>query len=268
MDSNRICDFWPTVTYQRRALREVAGFLGPTKAVLVTPGSMVAAEVGRLADDVDSVRDALGELTAALNDLDRGSSPPETLLGVDGCHLGKAAPLQTVVHLSGSGTAATTANTTVKLYPAGGEADTLAGWRIVRAMGRVPDELTQTRCVQTAAGRVLVLVCHDACLFSARSLSKVTDPVRVMIREHFDQAAAATGANRPAFTLIATHWWGASARSGTIFKDAARRIADETGSTVVTTTCAPRESLEDVAGWSKTQGERADEVVTLVVEDG
>jgi hypothetical protein len=114
---------------------------------------------------------------------------------------------------------------------------------------------------------VLVLLCHDAGLFSARSQSKVTDPLRLVIRDHFHQAAQATGAKRPAFTLLATHWWAASARSGTMFKDVARRIADQTGSTVVTTTCASRESLDDVASRSRTRGEHAGDVVTLIVED-
>ncbi len=267
MDAGRTDYWWPNLTYQRSVLRQVAEFIGPARAVLFTPGGMVTAEVGPLADDMESLRHALDELTATLNVLDLGASPPETLLGVDGCHPGVATPVQTVLHLNGSGTAAAAADASVKLYPAGGEAKSLAGWRIVRATGGVPDDLSQARCVQTATGPVLVLVCHDACLLSGRSQSRATDPLRLMIRDHFRQVAQATGAKRPAFTLLATHWWAASARSGTIFKDAARRIADQTGSTVVTTTCAPRESLDDVARWSRTRGERAGEVVTLVVED-
>lgn len=267
MDSGRTDYWWPNVTYQRFALRQVSEFIAPTKAVLFTPGGMVTTEVNPLADDVESLQHALDGLAATVNVLDRGTSPPETLLGMDGCRPGVATPLQTVLHLSTSGAAATAADATVKLYPAGGEAESLAGWRIVRATGGVPDELAQARCVQTAAGPVLVLVCHDACLFSARSQSKVTDPLRLVIRDHLYQVAQATGAKKPAYTLLATHWWAASARSGTMFKDAARRIADETCSTVVTTTCAPRESLDDVASRSRTRGERADEVVTLVVED-
>jgi hypothetical protein len=138
MDTGRTDYWWPNVTYQRFALRQVSEFIGPTKAVLFTPGGTVTTEVGLLADDVESLRDALDELAATLNVLDRGASPPETLLGVDGCRPSVATPLQTVLHLNGSGMAATTGNATVKLYPAGGEAKSLAGWRIVRATGAYP----------------------------------------------------------------------------------------------------------------------------------
>jgi hypothetical protein len=267
VDSSRSDYLWPNATYQKRALREIAEFLGKTQAVLFTPGGMVATEVSPLSDDLESLRAGLDEMSNALEGLERGALPLETLLGVDGCIPGKATPLQTVVHLRGSGASATTSNTTVKLYPAGGEAPFLAGWRIVRATGSVPEELTQARCLLTSAGPVLVLVCHDACLFSARSWAKLKKPLGAPVRDHLYAVATAAGERRPAFTLIASHWRSESAKSGTVFKDAAKRIADRTRSTVVTTTFAPKASLENAAMHSPTEGQRADQVVTLLVEN-
>jgi hypothetical protein len=65
--------------------------------------------------------------------------------------------------------------------------------------------------------------------------------------------------------LVATHWLGAE--SGPTFGDAARYLAEETGATVVTTTCSPRWELEHVATRFPVVGPDAEKVVTLLVED-
>jgi hypothetical protein len=139
----------------------------------------------------------------------------------------------------------------------------LVGWLLASSQGDVPAELTPARRIQTAAGLFLVLVCNDACLFSARSRARLEDATALAIRDHLDETAS--GEPRPAFALLATHHQ--ANRSGGIFKNAASRLAEETGATAVTTMFAPSDALEDIAWRFPTRGERAGEVVTLLVQD-
>jgi hypothetical protein len=151
----------------------------------------------------------------------------------------------------------------VKLYPAGGERDTLLGWVLCRAAGGLSPDLSGVRRVATRAGVVLVLVCHEAALFSGRSRAVLKDELGLLLRRHFLEQARLQPAAR--YALLATHWLGA--RSGPTFRDAARYLAEEVGLTAVITTFAPRADLEGVARRSPVQGPRAERVATLLVED-
>jgi hypothetical protein len=253
---------WPNVTYQRNILRDVAAFVGHTRAVVVTPAGMITGVTPWLEGDAASVAAGLRAAGETLGRVDLGPLP-ELLLGLDACVPNEATPFQSVVHLAGASRRATAANTTLKLYPNDGESAWLVGWLLASAQGGVPAELAAARRVQTAAGLFLVLVCHDACLFSARSRARLEDVTGLAVREHFDQAA--TAQPRPDFVLLATHHQG-TVRSGGIFKNVAALLAEETGA-AVTTTFAPATALEEIAWRFPTRGRRADEVVTVLVED-
>jgi len=110
---------------------------------------------------------------------------------------------------------------------------------------------------------VLVLVCHEAVIFSGRSRAVLKDQLGLRIRQHFMEQAEIEP--RPRYVLMATHWLGAG--SGPTFLDAARYIADEMDATVITTAFAPREELEDVAHRFPVQVPEADKVATLLLED-
>jgi hypothetical protein len=158
------------------------------------------------------------------------------LVGIDGAVCNQSIHFQAVVHLTGQ-PVASLANTTLKIYPAGKlEQKTLIGWRICQELAEVPAELAQTRRVQTAAGTILVLVCNDAAIFSARSISNLKDELALQIREHFLDEA--TREPRPAYILIATHWNGINPETGRwvgeSFRTAAKYLSEQSGATVVT----------------------------------
>lgn len=255
---------WANASYQRHVIRDVAAFVGPTRAVVLTPAGMVTGTTPWLDGEADSLAAGLRTASDTLGRVDLGPSPPELLLGVDACVPGEATPWQSVVHLAGAARQATAANASVKLYPAGDEAAWLVGWLLASAQGGVPPELAVTRRVPTAAGLFLVLVCNDACLFSGRSRATLEDATGLAVRDHLDQAASAEP--RPDFALLATHHQE-TVRSGGVFKNAAARLVEETGVTAVTTTFAPAALLEEVAWAFSVRGRRRDEVVTLLVED-
>ncbi len=224
---------------------------------------MISTAARELTPDADGLAASLAAINVTLSRLNFPAAPPETLLGFDVCLPCQAVPLQTVVHVPAHRPTVTADNTTVKLYPIGEETETLIGWRMAQAARAVPAELAPARLIRTRAGSVLALVCHDACLFSARSRARLSGRVSIRIREHFEEAAA-TG---PDFTLIANHWQRPP-RSGVTFKNAARVLAEEWKTTAVTTLFAARELLEEAARRFPVLGPRKDEVVTLVVEDG
>jgi hypothetical protein len=250
--------------YQRHVLRDVANFIGPSSAIVATPAGMVTTRIGWADETRTPVEAGLQAVNNVLSELDFGPNPSELLLGVDGCVPDQATPLQTVVHLGGILRRATTGNTTVKLYPMGGENRFLLGWEATLAAAYVPEALAQARRVVTANGWFVVLVCNDACLFSNRSRKNLENPISIRIREHFLEAA--TALPRPAFILLATHHQ-AGPRSGSAFKNAASNLAEETGATVLTTMFTRQGELEMMADYFPIRGGRADEVVTLLVED-
>ncbi|HEV3443201.1 MAG TPA: hypothetical protein VG099_01095 [Gemmataceae bacterium] len=133
-----------------------------------------------------------------------------------------------------------------------------------------PDELAATRRVQTAVGTVLVLVCNDAALFSARSQANLRGGPGLAIRQHFLEQAQAEP--RPAYILLATHWQGTNPDmggwSGEAFRQAREYLADKTGATVVITLRAPGKELETAATRFGVLGPRQDKVATLLVRDG
>jgi hypothetical protein len=205
-------------------------------------------------------------MEAALTDVDLGTH--EMLVGVDGCLRGRATHLQTVMHLQGE-PHPSLAKTTVKLYPTKEERATLAGWRLCEAQSQIPNELTLSRRVRTAAGTVLVLVCNDATIFLGRSRSNIKSDLRLAIRRHFMEQALAEP--RPEYVLIATHWHGTNPKTGRWWGDTFRQAADYltslTGATVVTTMRAPLRELSTAAHRFGVIGQRADKVATLLVQD-
>ena len=113
-----------------------------------------------------SLLSGLVDLESVLSRVDLGHM--EMLVGVDGCVAGQTTHLQTVIHLRAR-PEVSLRNTTTKLYPAGDESESLIGWHICWSEDRVPNELATARRVQTSVGTILVLVCNDAAIFSARS---------------------------------------------------------------------------------------------------
>lgn len=263
VDSSRWGTHFSNAVYQRNVIRDVAAFIGPTQALLVTPAGMVTTIAPYLNGSLASIMVGLRAADEALSGLDLGLSP-EILLGLDCCVPGEATPLQSVVYLAREPRMATTVNTTIKLYPNNGESATLAGWLLTEAIGEVPVELTQARRIRTTAGMVLTLVCHDACLFSSRSRANLRDQTGLRIRAHFEEAAVAEPI--PKFALLATHIQE-STRSGGIFKNAAAALVENAGLTAVTTMFTPKDMLEEMARSFPPLGDRADKVVTVLVED-
>ena len=264
VDEDRWSPHWANEVYQRAAMRDIAGFIDTTTAVVTTPAGMITTTVGWLAGSLAGVSVGRDAAAGALARLDFGPSVPETLIGVDGCVPGEATPLQCVLHVKHSGAILDERNTTMKLYPNNGESRSLVGWLAACDSDSVPPELTCARRIRTSAGDFLVLVCHDACLFSARSRANVADRIRLQIRKHFDQEA-----NRSPpldFVLIATHHQE-SRSSGGVFKNAAKTLAKETGATVITTMFCPSAGMATIAEHFPVQGERAGDIVTLLVAD-
>jgi hypothetical protein len=259
-DQRGDCDAWANDVYQRHFLREVQEFIGPTNAVLVTDAGSIKAYIPSLPATIDGLRSGLTALGTTLSRIDIGQM--EMLLGVDGCIGGQATHLKTVVHLRGQ-REVSLQNTTIKLYPTGDESESLIGWHLCHAQGRVPDELAEARRVQTSVGTILVLVCNDAAIFSARSLSNLRDPLKLLIRRHFlDQAS---NEPKPAYILLATHW--NSSRTGEAFRQAARYLDEKTGATVIATMRTTRDDLESAARRFAIIGPQAEKVATLLVTD-
>jgi hypothetical protein len=149
----------------------------------------------------------------------------------------------------------------VKLHPANGiENSGLLGWVVCRVLGSIPPEFEQSRRVLTRAGDFLVLVCHEAVIFTGRS--RLKDPTKLLVRNYLRGQAIA--GPRPDFTLIATHCL--TRRSGPAFKDAASKLADLTRGTIVTTMFAPRGELDLVAQKFPVVGPQASRVATLFIE--
>ncbi len=118
---------WPNATYQQTVLRDVTRFLGPTKAVVVTPaGTITAASdwpnytVASLRTGVDIVQCIVGELEHA--------GEVEILLGVDLCIPGEATPFQSVIRCGRK----LPGPIAVKLHPTSHEFDSLLGGFLCR----------------------------------------------------------------------------------------------------------------------------------------
>ena len=191
----------------------------------------------------------------------------EMLVGIDGCIRDQSTHLQTVVHLQGK-PHVSLENTTIKLYPTSSESSSLAGWRNCNQMGRVPDELAQSRRVQTTAGQIMILVCNDATVFKGYDRRPIKDHNRLLVRQYLLNQAVSKPS--PKYVLIATHWQGRS-KTGSLtnnsFRKAAEFLADETGATVVTTLRTPKCDLVPVAHHFRVIGPQKDKVATLLVSD-
>jgi hypothetical protein len=258
---------WANDVWQRRFLREVSDFIGATDAVVVSYAGTLTAYIAPLNPTLDSLNSGLLEMQQALNGAELG--PHEMLVGIDGAECNHATHFQAVVHLTGQ-PVVSRANTTLKIYPAGKvENRTLFGWRLCQQLAEIPAELAQTRRVETAAGTVLVLVCNDAAIFSARSMSNLKDEIGLQVREHF--LAEAMREPRPSYILIATHWNGMNQKTrrwgGESFRTSAKYLNEQSGATVVTTMRAPRHQLEAAARRFEPIGLLASRVATVLVED-
>jgi hypothetical protein len=251
---------WANEVYNRRLVREIKEFVGPTKAVLVTPAGIIATSMDWITPDRNSLAPAVGVVQRCLDELDLGDSATEILLGVDGCLPGVALPLQTVVHL-GAERSASLSNTAIKVYPS--ENGYLLGWLLCEDAGEMLPDLFQGHIAQTSAGTILVLVCHELVLFSGRSESNLSNGLGLAIRERYRKAA--TTDPRPRYIVVPTHWQ--DARTGGSFINAASELAAESEATVVMTMRAPRASLATVANRFAVQGPNAPRVITLLVED-
>lgn len=259
VDDSRWSQNWPNHVYQRNVVRELLSFLHPSRGVVVSPAGMVTVPIPDQQRSA-AVGPAVADLRERLSALVSGTTG-EALLGVDGCLVGVATPLQTMFHLCDGVPASHPA---VKLYPSpGGEGGSLLGWAACCHAAGVPDDLARGRRICTRVGDVLALVCFDAGVFSGRSRTLTKDPVRLAVRNHFVRQA---GGDTPVdYILIATHHQ--SGASGKSFQNAAGHLAESTGATVVTTMFAPRDEIGSMATRFRVLGPKADRVVTLLVED-
>lgn len=248
--------------YNQRLLRDVAEFIGPTGAMLVTPAGLVTTCVNQFGPTLSGVTSAIGQLQSCVNRLDRGAHPPPVLLGVDGCVRGQSTPLQTVVNLAEAIRLELT-NTAVKMYPAGEEVGSLLGWLVIQELGCVPPELLQGHCVQMPGFSLFVLVCHEAILFSGRSAGALRDELGIALRQCYREVLASEP--KPKYIAVPTHWL--DPKSSPTFLDAMNKLADETGSTVVMTTRTPRSDLEATSHRFCVRGPNVARVATLLVED-
>jgi hypothetical protein len=155
----------------------------------------------------------------------------------------------------------TLANTAIKVYDV--ERDNLFGWGICQESNCFASDLFEGHIAQTSIGMVLVMVCHEAVLFSGRSESNLSNTLGLAIRERFRQAATTSPA--PRYIAIPTHWQ--DERSSGTFINAASNLAEESGATVVMAMRAPKASLVTVAHRFAVQGPKSESVVTLLVED-
>ena len=265
-DQRGHCGPWANNNYQRHFLFEVQEFIGSTNAVLVTDAGSIKAYIQPLSPTVDSLNSGLTALEDALSRIELGRM--EMLLGADGCVPGQTTHLQTVIHLQGQPEVSLT-NTTVKVYPTNHEASFLVGWRVCKALGRVPDELALARRVQTAAGTIMVLVCNDAILLKGSSRRELTDNLKIEIRQHLQNQALAEPL--PNYIVLATHWQGTNPKtgrwSGEAFRQAANYLTKEAGATVVTTMRTPRQEFALAADRFRIVGPRSENVATLLVSN-
>lgn len=259
VDENRGCTHWPNHVYQQNVMRDVQAFLGPTRAVVMTPAGMITTDISTADEPPLTMEAAMAGLRADLGLSHSIPSGLEVLLGADGCVPGLSTPLQTVLHCNGS----TEQHAIMKLYPTGEEAVTLLGWKACQNEGGVANHLAQCRRISTGAGHVLVLVCNDAGVFSGRSRTNAKDPLRLAIRAHFTEQA--TALPPVDYVLIATHHQ--TYTSGNSFQNAASYLAELTGATIVMTMRSPRTELDAVASRFWVRGPRTDRVATLIVED-
>lgn len=111
----------------------------------------------------------------------------------------------------------------------------------------------------------MILVCHEAILFSGRSQTDLKDDLAISIREGLTRGAK--NEPRPRYIVVLTHWQDGRWRSGKTFAAAGAALAEETGSTVVMTMRAPKENLQTAAERFAVLGPNADRVATLLVED-
>ncbi len=125
------------------------------------------------------------------------------------------------------------------------------------------------RRIQTSVGTILILVCNDAAIFSARSRKNLGNSLGLTIREHFMSQALTEP--RLAYILIATHWQGTNPEtgrwSGEAFRQAANYLSEKTGATVVTTMRTGRNELACAATRFGIVGHRSDKVATVLVSD-
>jgi hypothetical protein len=265
-DQRGHCGPWANDVYQRHFLREVQDFIGPSDAVLVTDAGSIKTYIQPIDATVESLNSGLASLEEALSRVELGQM--EVLLGVDGCIPGDTTRLQTVVHLRGR-PHVSLSNTAVKVYPTDEEASSLVGWRICKGLGHFPDQLAPARRPHTMAGTIMVLVCYDAILLKGYSRRKITDSLKIKIRQHLQNQASLEP--RPVYIILATHWQGTNPKtgrwSGETFRKAADYLAEETGATVVTTMRTPRHEFALAADRFRIVGPRKEKVATLLVSD-
>jgi hypothetical protein len=200
VDENRRAMHWPNDVYQRDLLEGVSAFLGPTRKVIVTPAGLLTLTTGD--DHCSLLGGRLRRMETVLASINLGESSHEFFVGVDDCVPGASTPVQTVVYCPANSIRMTEQTTTIKLYPTPEEWSSLVGWRMVCAANGIPPELTVARRVSSTAGLFVVLVCNDACVFSGRSRSNLTDETGLLVREHFVNSLRQEP--RPEFVLLAT----------------------------------------------------------------
>lgn len=258
---------WANHLYQRYFLTDVSGFVGPNSAVICTPAGTIACPLNANRDqrNAPSIRDiaaCLESMNEELQSVQYPEDPQEMLVGIDGCVQGQSIPFQAIQFMKGR-PEASLESIACKVHPNGKESESLISWQVCDEFGEVPPELLLARCIDSRAGRIMPLVCHDAVLFSSRSESNLRNSTSLVIRNALSKKIDESQPIR--FVIIAAHW--NDRRSGGSFKNAMANISQRTGATVVLTTRAPRSQLCEVADKFSCVGPEADSVATLLVED-
>jgi hypothetical protein len=243
-------------------LRQILDFIGPTNAVIVTPGGTIKLPLEKPVSTIPGLEATLDSWSIKFGRLILKTRKLELLLGVDAKDDDYDLQLQTVVHFDPGTSAVSYHNTACKLYPQEDEQKSLIGWRLSKRFEQVPQSLVDNHLRHTKSGLIMALVCHEAVLFSGRSLANVSDPLRLDAQKKFSNALTKTV---PSFVTISAHFVD-SGTTGGIFLDAMQKIAEASKATVVFSSFAAgsASALDAAAHRFGSIGPHANQVATLV----
>lgn len=247
-------------------LEEITRFVGARPMVVAGPAGMFTAQVLRLEPTLPDIVNTLRMAVRSAQAQKKGWQNAEMLVGLDLC-AGHGTPnrhrpsLQTLVRLPPRGE--WVHNAAIKLHPARGEE--LAARTVCQELGHVPDGLIQVHTLTTCVGTLLVLVCHEAVLFTKSFARHLRDSTSLAVRQRLWQMAA--NEPRPGYMVLASHCQSSKTRCGTAFQQTAQRLADISGATVLLTMHAHARELAEMATRCAGLTPNSPEAATLLVHD-
>jgi len=266
VDDDRWEAGFANATYQRTVYRRLAEELDRLDArkvrLVISPAGMITVPLdGEIPEDVGELGRVRRVVSSGLADAEWSKAPFDVLAGVDAVHVGRV-PIQSAVCVTGGDPGKQT-EPVVKVHPAPREVGWLWGWRVIWGADAVPPGILQPRLLPSQLGTVMPLVCHEAVIFSGRSLAKVTNEHQLTVRAHLD-ALLTHRSKRPALVAMCVHH--VEQGHSKVFLDAAAKIAAKAPIPVVPAMFAPKDQLEQQAERFAVLGDKDGRVATLIVE--